>query len=146
MARLLLLTLLSLVALVPASASAAVPAGADYSEDFIPTSDGESLHVDVLRPKGVTGRTPVIAIISPYLGHSGGGTAADPTAEGPSERFKDLFDGAKVFQRGYSVVMVDLRGSGGSSGCLDILGPGEQEDIKSAVEWAASRDWSNGRV
>jgi predicted acyl esterase len=42
--------------------------------------------------------------------------------------------------------MVDLRGTGGSSGCLDILGPGEQTDIKTAVEWAAAQPWSNGRV
>jgi uncharacterized protein len=137
---------LLVAAVLPASASAAVPAGADYEERYIPTSDGETLHVDLLRPKGVTERTPVIAILSPYLGHSGGGTAADPTAEGPSERFNDFFEGARVFERGYSVAMVDLRGSGGSSGCLDILGPGEQEDIKTAVEWAAKEPWSNGRV
>ena len=144
MPRLLLAVLIAV--LLPATAHAAVPAGADYQQTYIDTPDGESLHVDVLRPKGVSGKVPVIAIVSPYLGHSGGGTAADPSAEGPSERFKDLFDGAKVFQRGYAVVMVDLRGSGGSSGCLDILGPGEQTDIKTAVEWAASQPWSNGRV
>ncbi|CAA9526327.1 MAG: hypothetical protein AVDCRST_MAG85-3268, partial [uncultured Solirubrobacteraceae bacterium] len=148
MPRLPLLILLSLLALAlpVATAPAAVPAGADYTEAFIPTADGQSLHADVLRPKGVTGPVPVIAIVSPYLGHSGGGTSADPFAEKPSDRFKDLFDGAKVFQRGYAVVMVDLRGSGGSTGCLDILGPGEQEDIRAAVEWAAKQPWSNGRV
>ena len=129
---------LLVAALLPATASAAVPAGADYEERYIPTPDGESLHVDVLRPKGVTAKTPVIAIVSPYLGHSVDGK--------PSERFKDFLDGAKVFEKGYSVVMVDLRGSGGSSGCLDILGPGEQTDIKTAVEWAAKEPWSNGRV
>ena len=141
MARLLLLPLaLVLVALVPAAAPAAVPAGAEWTQHYIPTPDGESLHVDLLRPKSVPkdAKTPVIAIVSPYLGHAADGI--------PSDRFKDLFDGAKVFERGYTVAMVDLRGSGGSSGCLDILGPGEQTDIKTAVEWAASQPWSNGRV
>jgi predicted acyl esterase len=42
--------------------------------------------------------------------------------------------------------MVSLRGTGGSSGCLDILGPGEQTDVKTAVAWAASRPWSTGKV
>jgi uncharacterized protein len=141
MARLLLPLVLVLLALAPSTvASAAVPAGADWTQLYIPTPDGQSLHVDLLRPKSVPkdAKTPVIAIVSPYLGHAVDGI--------PSDRFKDLFDGAKVFERGYTVAMVDLRGSGGSSGCLDILGPGEQTDIKTAVEWAASQPWSNGRV
>jgi predicted acyl esterase len=48
--------------------------------------------------------------------------------------------------RGYAVVMVDLRGTGRSSGCLDHLGPNDASDLKRVVEWAATRDWSNGRV
>ncbi|HEX8208048.1 MAG TPA: CocE/NonD family hydrolase, partial [Solirubrobacteraceae bacterium] len=137
---------LALTLLVPASAAAApVPEGATWTEEWIATPDGEQLHADVLRPAGVTTRTPVIAIVSPYLGHSvdDGNESQDP---GPSGRFHDLFEGADVFRRGYSVVMVDLRGTGGSSGCLDILGPGEQTDVKAAVEWAAAQPWSNGRV
>ena len=41
---------------------------------------------------------------------------------------------------------VDLRGFGGSSGCLDWAGPGEQADVKAAVEWAASQPWSTGQA
>ena len=48
--------------------------------------------------------------------------------------------------RGYTFVMVDLRGFGGSTGCLDWGGPGEQADVKAAVEWAASQPWSSGKV
>lgn len=48
--------------------------------------------------------------------------------------------------RGYTYVMVDLRGFGGSSGCLDWVGPGEQADVKAAVEWAATQPWSTGAV
>ena len=43
-------------------------------------------------------------------------------------------------------MMVDLRGFGGSNGCLDWSGPGEQADVVNAVKWAASRPWSTGRV
>ena len=140
MARLLILTALALIAALPASATAAVPADATWEQHYIDTPDGEQLHVDLLKPKGLAAgqKTPVIAVISPYLGHAADGI--------PSDRFKDFFDGAKPFQKGYSVALIDLRGSGGSSGCLDILGPGEQMDIKTGVEWAASQPWSNGRV
>jgi uncharacterized protein len=122
-----------------APAAAQVPAGATHTETYIPTRDGERLHLSVLRPKGLPedARTPVIAIVSPYLKQSEGR---------PNPRFNDLIAGAKVFERGYSVVLADLRGTGGSSGCLDILGPGEQEDIRATVEWAAAQPWSNGRV
>ena len=49
-------------------------------------------------------------------------------------------------ERGYTFVMVDLRGFGGSTGCLDWGGPGEQADVVKAVEWAASQPWSTGSV
>jgi predicted acyl esterase len=42
--------------------------------------------------------------------------------------------------------MVDLRGFGGSSGCLDWGGPGEQADVAAAVTWASAQPWSTGAV
>ena len=47
---------------------------------------------------------------------------------------------------GYAVVMMDLRGTGKSQGCLDHLGPNDQKDLKTVIEWAATQPWSNGRV
>lgn len=125
------------------SAAADVPEGATYSETFIDTPDGERLHAEVMRPEGVTGKTPVILVVSPYL-HRGPTDKTSPP--GPTDRFFDFFEGAQVFAKGYSVVQVSLRGSGGSSGCLDILGPGEQTDVVTAVQWAASQPWSTGKV
>ena len=48
-------------------------------------------------------------------------TSYDPVGpnEGPSDRFLDFVQGARLMQRGYAYVMVDLRGFGGSNGCLD---------------------------
>jgi len=134
----LLVVVLALAAGMPAPAGAAQPpAGAVWHETYIATPDGERLHVDVLRPEDLTDqdKTPVILVVSPYIGDVG-----------PSNRFFDFFDGAKVFDRGYSVVMVSTRGTGGSSGCIDILGPGEQTDIVTAVRWAATQPWSTGSV
>ena len=154
---------LSLIAPVNAAAqSAPVPEGAVWTEETIASSDGVELHADVLRPQAAVEsgeKTPVILMIGPYFGHSGqlgavgaaplvGGEPYDPVgpSEGPSARFHDFIKGADVIAKGYSVVMVDLRGFGGSSGCLDWAGPGEQADVVHAVEWAASREWSNGKV
>jgi uncharacterized protein len=152
----LLLAVLA-AALCPAAASAAdVPAGATWTQATIPSSDGVKLHADVLRPKGVTAETPVILSIGPYFNHSGQtgpagpveGTSYDPVgpSTGPSDRFLDFVEGAKLMERGYAYVMVDLRGFGGSTGCLDWGGPGEQSDVVNAVQWAASQSWSTGKV
>ena len=139
----LVLASVGFVAAPTVLAAAPPPPGSTWSETFIDTPDGERLHVDVMRPTGLTpaDKTPVILIVSPYLG-----MASLTEQPGPSNRFYDFINGAKVFERGYSVVMVSLRGTGGSSGCLDILGPGEQTDIRTAINWAASQPWSTGKV
>ena len=153
-----LLTILVLSLAFPAAAAAApVPEGAEWTEATIPSSDGVELHADILRPKGLApgAKTPVILSVGPYFNHSGQvgaagpvqGASYDPAAEpGPSDRFFDLVEGARLMERGYTFVMVDLRGFGGSSGCLDWGGPGEQADVVNAVKWAASQPWSTGKV
>lgn len=134
--------------------------GAQWTTTYLDTADGERLHASILTPIGTDleadGDLPVIAIASPYLGNEGG-----LNGYGPTDRFVDLFtgpvladgtvlgydgQGSSIFDEGYAVVQVSTRGTGGSSGCLDILGPGEQLDTVTAVEWAAAQPWSNGRV
>jgi predicted acyl esterase len=132
-------------------------AGGTWKEAYIDEADGTRLHADVIRPANLPAdaRTPVILSIGPYFSHSGQTGPAGPVedtpyepagAPGPSRRFEDFVVGAHLLQRGYTYVMVDLRSFGGSSGCLDWGGPGEQADVKSAVEWAASQSWSTGQV
>jgi putative CocE/NonD family hydrolase len=144
-----------------ASASGVAYPDADWSEAWIssPSSAGAAtLHADVLRPKGSTDadKTPVILSIGPYFNHSGQtgpvgpaeGTHYDPVGPnaGPSERFQDFVEGSGLLKQGYTYVMADLRGFGGSNGCLDWSGPGEQADVVNAVKWAASQPWSTGQV
>ena len=111
-----------------------------------------NLHADVLRPSGLpaNAKTPVILTVSPYTNHASQtgviDEAYDPNATGPSSRFFDFLVQAKLFDRGYTYVMVDLPGTGGSGGCNDWGGPSEQAAVKSAVEWAASQSWSTGKV
>jgi putative CocE/NonD family hydrolase len=141
----------------PMAAASPPPPGSTWTQTFITEPDGTRLHADVLRPSDLPAdaKTPVILSIGPYFNHSGQvgpagpleSTPYDPTADpGPSSRFFDFVNGAHLMQRGYTYVMVDLRGFGGSSGCLDWAGPGEQADVRAAVEWAATQPWSTGRV
>jgi predicted acyl esterase len=151
---------LAAAALLAPSATAsadAPPEGATWTQAYITEADGTKLHADILRPANLPAdaKTPVILSIGPYFNHSGqtgpAGPIEDtpytPTGEaGPSARFYDFINGAHLMERGYTWVQVDLRGFGGSSGCLDWGGPGEQADVKTAVEWAASQPWSTGKV
>lgn len=127
-----------------------VPVGASWTEHFFPSSDGSDveLHADVLRPAHLPAdaQTPVILSVGPYFAHAGQTGDAGYSQTGPSERFDDLVVGADLMARGYTVVLVDLRGFGGSTGCLDWAGPGEQADVVAAVEWSASQPWSTGKV
>src|SRR3954466_15590112 len=153
-----LLALAAAAVLFPAAANAdAPPPGSKWTQAYITEADGTRLHADVLRPANLpaNARTPVILSIGPYFNHSGqtgpagpvAGTPYTPAGEaGPSARFFDFINGAKLMEKGYKWVQVDLRGFGGSSGCLDWAGPGEQADVKAAVEWAAGQPWSTGKV
>jgi putative CocE/NonD family hydrolase len=121
-----------------------------WTEAYFPSADhsGVQLHADVLRPAHLSARakTPVILAVGPYFSHAGQTGPEGFTQTGPSGRFADFTSGTDLFARGYSYVMVDLRGFGGSTGCLDWVGPGEQADVKAAVQWSATRSWSTGKV
>jgi len=127
-----------------------VPEGAAWTQHYFPSSDGSDveLHSDVLLPEGLAAgaKVPVILSVGTYFGHSGELAVEGFSHTGPSDRFGDLIEGTKLFDRGYALVMVDLRGFGGSTGCLDFLGKGEQADVKAAIDWAASQPWSTGSV
>jgi predicted acyl esterase len=111
----------------------------------LPMWDGTEVHVEVTRPDA-DGTFPVILEASPYHG-----TLADREGTRILPEPRDE-DGASVgltgyfAPKGYAVVMMDLRGTGFSDGCLDHLGPNDAKDLHQVVEWAASQPWSSGRV
>ena len=117
----------------------------------LPMQDGTEVHIEVTRPADasgapVTGEFPVILEASPYHGtladREGRRILPDPKDEnGTSLGLTGYF-----VPKGYVVVMMDLRGTGLSDGCLDHLGAKDAQDLKTTVEWAASQPWSNGRV
>jgi uncharacterized protein len=111
----------------------------------VPAFDGRQLYVEVVRPKA-EGRFPVILESSPYHGtladRDGTRILPEPRdADGRPQGLTGYFA-----PRGYAVVMMDLRGTGRSQGCLDHLGLKDARDLERTVEWAAGQRWSNGRV
>lgn len=135
-----------------------VPDGAAWTQHYFPStvpSSDESkveLHADVLLPEELPEgkKVPVILSVGAYFSHAGelgtAGSAEDFDHTGPSARFNDFIEGTDLFNEGYAFVQVDLRGFGGSSGCLDFMGTGEQGDVEAAIDWAASQPWSTGAV
>ncbi|GAA2228130.1 CocE/NonD family hydrolase [Promicromonospora sukumoe] len=127
-----------------------VPEGAAWTQHYFPSSDGSDveLHADVLLPEGLEKgeQVPVIMSAGSYFGHSGEIFDEGHPNTGPSDRFGDLVEGIDLFDRGYALVLVDTRGYGGSTGCIDFAGPGEQADVAAAIDWAADQSWSTGAV
>lgn len=101
----------------------------------IPAHDGVPLHLEVTLPKTAE-KVPVILASSPY-------NHAD-RASGQFAQWRYFVQDWAM--RGYGVVMADVRGFGESGGCVDVWGTDEQKDQLTLVEWAASQDWSDGRV
>jgi predicted acyl esterase len=129
-------------------ASATPRADADHTEYYFTSSDGvTTLHADVLRPTGLAAdvKTPVILTVSPYTNHAPS-SLGDANGTGASNRFFDFLDLSHALERGYTYVIVDLPGDGGSGGCNDWGGLREQGAVRAAVEWAADQPWSTGKV
>lgn len=96
--------------------------------------DGIRLYVEVFLPKG-PGPWPTIMINSPYYEHGLNG------ANDLEAAFRQYF-----VPRGYAVVLADVRGTGFSEGCMNMMGAKEQADTYALVEWVASQSWSDGKV
>ncbi|HEY2603461.1 MAG TPA: CocE/NonD family hydrolase [Thermoleophilaceae bacterium] len=98
----------------------------------ITMSDGIHLYADVIRPDQ-PGRYPVLVEQTPYN--------------------KNVVDGSTSFgdttyfaQRGYVVVIVDVRGTGSSEGQWESFDEREQKDGAEVVDWADGQSWSDGKV
>jgi putative CocE/NonD family hydrolase len=117
------------------------------SETFT-TFDGEELYLEITRPdpaKHGDGPWPVIFEASPYHGTIAT-RIGDRIFPDPKNGNQNLGLTGYFGPRGYAVVMMDLRGTGRSTGCLDHLGPNDAKDMKLLIEDLAKRPWSNGRI
>ncbi len=96
---------------------------------WIPMRDGVRLQGTVWRPQG-SGKFPTLVYRTPYGRKS-------------AERTYTTFP--RAVERGYAVVMVDVRGRYGSEG---EYGAYQQEgpDGHDTIEWAGTQPWSDGNV
>jgi len=95
----------------------------------VPMRDGVTLRADVLRPSG-HGQFPVLVYRTPY---------------GKEFALREYSTFRHAVERGYAVVIQDVRGRYASAG--DFL-PYQQEghDGYDTIEWAAAQPWSDGSV
>lgn len=124
----------------------------------IPMDDGLVLRADIYRPPA-PGRYPVLVTYGPY------GKwvhfedlyrdqwrimcAEHPDVPaGSSNTYQnwEVVDPEKWVPDGYAVMRVDSRGAGRSPGVIDIWSAREADDFAICIEWAGTRDWSNGKV
>ncbi len=93
----------------------------------IPMRDGVHLAADLFLPRQ-TGRWPAILFRTPY------------SRKGPSSRSYRVF-----LQRGYAVVIEDVRGRYASQGVFQSIRQ-EGPDGNDTIDWIAGQPWSNTRV
>jgi uncharacterized protein len=110
------------------AAGTAAPPGVERGVP-VAMRDGVVLRADVLRPEG-PGPFPVLVYRTPY---------GKKAAEDEYTTF------ARAVDRGYAVVVQDVRGRFASAGEFDPY-RNEGRDGFDTIEWAASQPWSNGNV
>ncbi len=116
--------------------------------------DGESIEMGVWLPDG-PGPYPVLMFSSPYFHAADRASVPNPFSSGnvygstrtvtnPSSSVMVLIE--EFVPHGYAFVTHAVRGTAGSGGCNDLMGPLETADIDQAVTWAGTQEWSNGNV
>jgi len=109
-----------------------LPAAAQHvieSDVAVTMRDGVTLPADVLRPRG-EGAFPVLVYRTPY---------------GKEFALKDYTTFRHAVERGYVVVVQDVRGRYASEGEFRPY-QNEGRDGYDTIEWAARQPWSNGAV
>ncbi|HVS16507.1 MAG TPA: CocE/NonD family hydrolase [Thermoanaerobaculia bacterium] len=115
----------------PAAAPATAPAAdAVHRRDLdVPMRDGVLLRANLWRPAG-DGPFPVLVYRTPY---------------GKDEAERLYRTHLRAVERGWAVLLVDVRGRFASQGDLDPY-RNEGRDGFDTIEWAAAQPWSDGRV
>lgn len=136
-------------ATVPATLT--LPIDIQHDQDVTVTlRDGKKIYVDVFRPVNGS-RLPTIIVYIPCTKS----VPQDPwiTCEGRVNRsaisglaaFESL-DPAYWCSKGYGLVIVDPRGVDSSEGDFTLWDRVQAGDGYDIVEWAATQNWSNGKV
>lgn len=106
------------------------------------------IHGRLVRPDG-PGPFPVIVQFTPYTAPGRNAVLSnlvEPVAPTnpvgvPGDSFVNQF-----VRRGYAFVYADVRGTGDSSGCLDLRGEKDILDAGKLTDFFGTQPWSNGKV
>lgn len=114
--------------------------------------DGENIEMALWLPDG-DGPFPVMLFSSPYFfAADGAGEHAGANLLVTGSRPVDRPGGAvqnlieQLVPHGYAFATHAVRGTSGSTGCNDLMGPKEIADIDQAVTWLGTQAWSNGKL
>lgn len=141
-ARTLLLSLLTAVAASPCvlaqpfmsnwqtSLSRPIYSNIRFQMFEVPMPDGVRLSVAVWRPTLPGRKFPVIMIATPYN----------------KLRQEDISAARYFVPRGYVFVAYDTRGRYDSQGSPYLYGPQDGQDLNVMLTWAATQDWSDGKI
>lgn len=110
--------------------------------DLASEQDGENIEMALWLPDG-EGPWPVMLFSSPYFFAADSLTGSRPV-DAPSAAVQNLIE--QLVPHGYAFATHAVRGTAGSSGCNDLMGPKEIADIDQAVTWLGTQEWSNGHV
>ena len=112
----------------------------------MPAGANVLIHARLVRP-ATDEPVPVIVEFTPYNGLPSRSTAVEPVAFGPGAGplGEDAFV-EELVRRGFAFAYADVRGTGDSSGCMDLRGQLDIEDAYALTEWLGTQPWSNGKV
>ena len=110
----------------------------------IPLPDGTVLVGDVFRPD-TTEPAPVIAGFHPYNNEFQAGPIM-PAGFSIQRGWLESGDPYFFARRGYAHAVINVRGTGKSTGLYQAMGPQEAQDGAHAVEWLAAQPWCTGKA
>lgn len=110
----------------------------------IPLSDGNSLDANIFRPASDE-RFPVIVSVHAYDKRDQS-MPMYPVGFSHQRGHIEAGDSAFFVRRGYVHVIVNVRGTGASTGTYDNLGAQSITDLCEAIAWLAEQPWSSGNV
>ncbi len=123
-----------------------------FRVDLPSALDGENIEMAVWLPDG-EGPFPVILFSSPYFFAKDGAGAqtgfnaivtGTRTVDNPGGSVQAMIDA--FVPHGYAFVTHAVRGTAGSTGCNDLMGPKELADIDQAVTFIGEAEWSSGAI
>ncbi len=104
--------------------------------------DGVDIEMGLHRPD-TPDPVPILLFASPYFYDSESQAGSRPVTDRAGS-FGNLVE--NFVPHGYAVVALAVRGTAGSDGCNDLMGPMEVTDLDAAVTWLGEQDWSTGAI